>query len=107
MVVAVYRQCPPPNLRGGPAKSAVPCILKALFQEESCENKVHQKDNSGQYVWRKIGIWVFTWLWQFTGNARHPTYVEVPPRVPYPHGRRDLEIDEISGMSQEVRVCLE
>ncbi|KAJ5253965.1 hypothetical protein N7524_011145 [Penicillium chrysogenum] len=50
-----------------------------------------------QTVFPKIGKKVrslFTWLWQFTGNARHPTYVEVPPTVPYPHGRRDLDIDE-------------
>ncbi|KAJ5437441.1 Major facilitator superfamily domain general substrate transporter [Penicillium cf. griseofulvum] len=66
----------------------VDLILTALFLEESLEDaeslpKIGQKVRS-----------LFTWLWQFTGNARHPTYVEVAREVPYPHGPRDIETDD-------------
>ncbi|OQE16237.1 hypothetical protein PENFLA_c028G00763 [Penicillium flavigenum] len=62
-------------------------VFTALLLEESLEDA-----DSLPKIGKKVRS-LFTWLWQFTGNARHPTYVEVPP-VPYPHGRRDLEIDE-------------
>ncbi|KAJ5972900.1 uncharacterized protein N7479_002818 [Penicillium vulpinum] len=66
----------------------VDLILTALFLEESLEDA-----DSLPKIGKKIRS-LFAWLWQFTGNSRHPTYVEVAQAVPYPHGRRDLETED-------------
>lgn len=54
-------------------------ILTALFLEESLEDP-DALPKFGQRV-RNL----FTWLWQFTGLSRRPTYL----RVPYPNLRRN------------------
>ncbi|CAI7646283.1 unnamed protein product [Penicillium glandicola] len=66
----------------------VDLVLTALFLEESLEDA-----DSLPKIGKKVRS-LFTWLWQFTGNARHPTYVEVPQGVPYSHDRRDLETED-------------
>lgn len=58
-------------------------VLTALFLEESLEDP-DALPKFGQRV-RNL----FTWLWQFTGFSRKPTYVRVPPSVPYPNLRRN------------------
>ncbi|KAJ5699494.1 hypothetical protein N7536_002507 [Penicillium majusculum] len=63
-------------------------VFTAIFLEESLEDA-----DSLPKIGKKVRS-LFTWLWQFTGNARHPTYVEVPQAVPYPHSRRDLETED-------------
>lgn len=61
-------------------------VFTALFLEESLEDA-----DSLPKIRKKVRS-LFTWLWQFTGNARHPTYLEVPQAVP--HSRRDLETED-------------
>lgn len=56
-------------------------VLTALFLEESLEDP-DALPKFGQRV-RNL----FSWLWQFTGFSRHPTYVRVPPSLPYPNLR--------------------
>lgn len=63
-------------------------VFTAFFLEESLEDA-----DSLPKIGKKVRS-LFTWLWQFTGNARHPTYVEVPQAVPYPHSHRDLETED-------------
>ncbi|KAJ5392748.1 hypothetical protein N7465_011722 [Penicillium sp. CMV-2018d] len=63
-------------------------VFTAIFLEESLEDA-----DSLPKIGKKVRS-LFTWLWQFTGNARHPTYVEVPDTVPYPHRRCDLETED-------------
>ncbi|KAJ6150314.1 hypothetical protein N7471_001513 [Penicillium samsonianum] len=63
-------------------------VFTALFLEESLEDA-----DSLPKIGKKVRN-LFTWLWQFTGNSRHPTYVEVPQAVLYPHSRFDLETED-------------
>ncbi|CAG8896751.1 unnamed protein product [Penicillium egyptiacum] len=63
-------------------------VFTAFFLEESLEDA-----DSLPKIGKRVRS-LFTWLWQFTGNSRHPTYVQVPPAVSYPYGRRDLDIDD-------------
>lgn len=52
---------------------------------------------------------LFTWLWQFTGFSRHPTYLRVPQHSPYSHLRRnttdcddhDSDLDSASEVSSQ------
>ncbi|KAJ5822674.1 hypothetical protein N7447_005014 [Penicillium robsamsonii] len=63
-------------------------VLTAIFLEESLEDA-----ESLPKIGKKVRS-LFTWLWQFTGNSRHPTYVEVPQAVPYPNGHPDIETED-------------
>ncbi|KAJ5375604.1 hypothetical protein N7517_007610 [Penicillium concentricum] len=63
-------------------------VLTAIFLEESLEDA-----DSLPKIGKKVRS-LFTWLWQFTGNSRHPTYVEVPQAVPYPHSGLDIETED-------------
>lgn len=58
-------------------------VLTALFLEESLEDP----DDLPKFGQRVRNL--FTWLWQFTGFSRRPTYVRVPHSVPYPNLRRN------------------
>lgn len=58
-------------------------VLTAMFLEESLEDP----DSLPQFGQRVRSL--FTWLWQFTGFSRRPTYVRAPQSVPHPHIRRD------------------
>jgi MFS family permease len=62
--------------------------LTAIFLEESLEDA-----ESLPKIGRKVRS-LFTWMWQFTGGSRHPTYVAAPQSVPYSHGHDDLEIED-------------
>ncbi|KAJ5325219.1 hypothetical protein MYU51_020949 [Penicillium brevicompactum] len=62
--------------------------LTAFFLEESLEDA-----ESLPKIGRKVRS-LFTWLWQFTGDSRHPTYVTTPQSVPYPHSRHASEAED-------------
>lgn len=76
-------------------------VLTAVFLEESLEDaetlpKIGKKVRS-----------LFSWLWQFTGFARSPTYVRVSQDIPHPVIRRptaqsqehDSDLDSASDVS--------
>lgn len=77
-------------------------VLTALFLEESLEDpdslpKFGQKVRS-----------MFTWLWQFTGLSRRPTYVRLPQATPCPNRcnttdnqDHDSDLDSASEVSSE------
>lgn len=74
--------------------------LTGIFLEESLEDA-----ESLPRIGRKVRS-LFTWLWQFTGDSRHPTYVTVPPSAPGSSGRQvseaedhDSDLDSASEMS--------
>lgn len=74
--------------------------LTGIFLEESLEDA-----ESLPRIGKKVRS-LFTWLWQFTGDSRHPTYVTVPPSAPGPSGRHaseaedhDSDLDSASEMS--------
>lgn len=62
-------------------------VLTAIFLEESLEDA-----DSLPKIGKKVRS-LFAWLWQFTGNSRHPTYVEVPQEPIHPHNHRDSETE--------------
>ncbi|CAG7919544.1 unnamed protein product [Penicillium olsonii] len=59
--------------------------LTAMFLEESLEDA-----ESLPKIGRKVRS-LFAWLWQFTGDSRHPTYVAAPQSA---HGRHALEPED-------------
>ncbi|KAJ5825409.1 hypothetical protein N7474_002547 [Penicillium riverlandense] len=83
----------------------VDLVLTSLFLEESLEDA----DDSLPKIGKKVRS-LFTWLWQFTGFARHPTYLRVPHHVPSsPTGRdgtpeaddHDSDLDSASEVDDE------
>ncbi|KAJ5595390.1 uncharacterized protein N7459_001598 [Penicillium hispanicum] len=78
-------------------------VLTSMFLDESLEDaetlpKIGKKVRS-----------LFTWLWQFTGFSRSPTYVRAPQSVPYLPVRRntgeseehDSDLDSASEVSSQ------
>ncbi|KAJ5173734.1 uncharacterized protein N7500_001665 [Penicillium coprophilum] len=63
-------------------------VVTAIFLEESLEDA-----ESLPKIGKKVRS-LFAWLWQFTGNSRHPTYVEISQAVPYHHGHPDIETED-------------
>ncbi|KAJ5778861.1 hypothetical protein N7457_006581 [Penicillium paradoxum] len=63
-------------------------VLTAIFLEESLEDA-----DSLPKIGKKVRN-LFTWLWQFTGDSRHPTYVEVSQGPLGIHGLRDAETED-------------
>ncbi|CAG8089953.1 unnamed protein product [Penicillium salamii] len=59
--------------------------LTAMFLEESLEDA-----ESLPKIGRKVRS-LFAWLWQFTGDSRHPTYVAASQSV---HGRHAAEAED-------------
>ncbi|KAJ5109975.1 hypothetical protein N7532_002620 [Penicillium argentinense] len=76
-------------------------VLTAIYLEESLEDA-----DTIPKIGKKVRS-LFTWLWQFTGFAPHPTYVRLPQAVPYPPLRRhtaesedhDSDLDSASEIS--------
>ncbi|KAJ5783921.1 uncharacterized protein N7518_009598 [Penicillium psychrosexuale] len=62
-------------------------VFTAIFLEESLEDA-----DSLPKIGKKVRS-LFAWLWQFTGNSRHPTYVEVSQEPIHPHNHRDSETE--------------
>lgn len=91
-----------PNLVGA-AILLVDFILTAVFLEESLEDA-----DTLPKLGKKVRN-LFTWLWQFTGFSRHPTYLRVPQHSPYSHLRRnttdsddhDSDLDSASEVSSQ------
>ncbi|OQE34798.1 hypothetical protein PENCOP_c015G06779 [Penicillium coprophilum] len=63
-------------------------VVTAIFLEESLEDA-----ESLPKIGKKVRS-LFAWLWQFTGNSRHPTYVEISQAVPCHHGHPDIETED-------------
>lgn len=78
-------------------------ILTAFFLEESLEDA-----DTLPKLGKKVRN-LFTWLWQFTGFSRHPTYLRVPQHSPYSHLRgntndsddHDSDLDSASEVSSQ------
>ena len=78
--------------------------LTAMFLEESLED-AESLPKFGKKV-RSL----FTWLWQFTGLSRHPTYVRIPQGVSHHSGHRhtvdgeehDSDLDSASEVSTQL-----
>lgn len=77
-------------------------VLAALFLEESLEDP----DALPKFGRRVRNL--FTWLWQFTGLSRRPTYLRVSQSTPYPNLRNtadsqghDSDLDSASMVSSQ------
>ncbi|KAJ5438974.1 uncharacterized protein N7458_009972 [Penicillium daleae] len=77
-------------------------ILTSIFLEESLEDA----DTLPKFG-KKVRS-LFTWLWQFTGFSRHPTYLRLQQATPYPprHNTSDSEdhdsdLDSASSVSSQ------
>lgn len=63
-------------------------VLTAMFLDESLEDAEVLPELRNKF--RSL----FSWLWQFTGSSRNPTYVRVPQDIPHLPTRRDTADSE-------------